>query len=231
MRLIPALAVLAFALVCPAGLIAQDAVRPGPDVTSPRVIKEVKPLYPAAVLTAGVTGAVQLQCVVRADGSVADVKVTVPLHPELDKEAVRALGEWRFEPGRRNGKAIPVIVEVEMTFTLRDDPPATHRGPALDDPEVQRPGKDVTTPVVVAERKVGYTPATLQAKVEGRMKLECVVLPDGTVGHVRMVERLHPELDDEAIRALRQWTFKPGTKNGVAVPVRVEVEMTFTLRP
>jgi TonB family protein len=62
------------------------------------------------------------------------------------------------------------------------------------------------------------------------MKLECVVLPDGTVGEVRMVERLHPELDEQAIRTLRQWTFKPGTKNGVPVPVRTEVEMTFNLR-
>jgi outer membrane biosynthesis protein TonB len=40
---------------------------------------------------------------------------------------------------------------------------------------------------------------------------------------------MHPDQDEEAVRTLRQWTFKPGTKDGVAVPVRVEVEMTFTL--
>lgn len=222
---------LAVTVVFPVGAGAQDAVRPGPGVAAPRVIKEVKPVYPPAVRTAGVAGSVQLQCVVRADGRVEDVKVTVPLHPELDKEALRALQEWRFEPGRRDGKAVPVLVDIEMTFTLRDEPAAPHKGPSLDSPEVQRPGKEITTPVAVSERRVGYTPGALQARVEGRIKLECVVLPDGTVGDVRVVERLHSELDEEAVRTLRQWTFKPGTKNGVAVPVRVEVEMTFTLRP
>ncbi|HZB25200.1 MAG TPA: energy transducer TonB [Vicinamibacterales bacterium] len=230
MRLVPVVLALAVTLVVPVAGRAQDAVRPGGEVTAPRVIKEVKPRYTPSALTARVEGAVQLQCIVRPDGTVQDVKVTVPLHPELDKEAARALSEWRFEPGRRDGKGVPVLVDIELTFTLRDGPPATHKGPSLDAPEVQRPGKEVTAPVVVSERRVGYTPGAIQAKVEGRMKLECVVLPDGTVGDVRMVERLHPELDEEAIRALRQWTFKPGTKNGVAVPVRVEVEMTFTLR-
>ena len=222
--------VLALTLVVPAPGGAQDAVRPGGEVTAPRIVKDVKPSYTPAALTAGVEGAVQLQCVVRPDGTVEDVKVTLPLHPELDKEAARALSEWRFEPGRRDGKAVAVLVDVEMTFTLRDDPPAPDKGPSLDAPEVLRPGKEVTTPVIVSERKPAYTPAALQGKTQGSVKLACVVLPDGTVGDVRMVERLHPELDEASVRALRQWKFKPGTKGGVAVPVRVEVEMTFTLR-
>lgn len=230
----PAVLALGGVLAFSAGLPAQDtAVRPGAGVTAPRPIKEVKPAYPPAVMSAGVQGAVQLQCVVRPDGTVEDVKVTVPLHPELDKEAVRALAEWRFDPGRREGKAVPVLVDVEMTFTLRDDPPQpenAHRGPSLDSPEVLRPGNGVTTPVVVFERKPAYTPTALQAKAQGSVKLESVVLPDGTIGEVRILERLHPELDQESVRALRQWKFKPGTKDGSAVPVRVEVEMTFTLR-
>ena len=61
-------------------------------------------------------------------------------------------------------------------------------------------------------------------------EIECVVLPDGTVRDVRVTTPLHPDLDEESVRTLRQWTFKPGTKDGVAVPVQVEVEMTFTLR-
>ena len=229
MRVFSVVVALAVTLVFPVRARGQEPARPGPEVDAPRVIKEVKPRYTPTALTARVEGAVQLQCVVRPDGTVHDVKVTVPLHPELDKEAVRALSEWRFEPGRRAGKAVPVQVDIEMTFTLRDEPSAPYKGPSLDAPEVQRPGKEVTTPVVVSERKVGYTPGAIQARVQGRIKLECVVLPDGTVGDVRIVERLYSELDEEAVRALRQWTFKPGTKNGVAVPVRVEVEMTFTL--
>ena len=37
-------------------------------------------------------------------------------------------------------------------------------------------------------------------------------------------------LDQQAVKAARQWKFKPGTKDGKAVPVRVSLEMTFTLK-
>ena len=36
-------------------------------------------------------------------------------------------------------------------------------------------------------------------------------------------------LDEECVKALKQWQFTPGQKNGVAVPVVVEVEMTFSI--
>jgi TonB family protein len=38
----------------------------------------------------------------------------------LDEAAVRAASQWRFEPGRRDGKPVPVLITVEMTFALRD---------------------------------------------------------------------------------------------------------------
>lgn len=196
---------------------------------APKVLKEVKPHYPAAVKAAGVEGTVRMECVVRPDGTVGEGRVIVPLHPDLDREALRALADWRFLPGRKDGKPVPVRVEVEMSFKLRDPVPAP-KGPPLGSPEVHMPGDGVTLPVLVYERKPSYTANAMRAKAQGRVKLECVVLPDGTVGDVRVMERVHPELDDEALRTVRHWTFKPGTKDGDAVPVRVEIEMTFTLR-
>jgi TonB family protein len=37
----------------------------------------------------------------------------------LDQEAVKAARQWRFAPGRRQGQAVPVLVTIELTFTLR----------------------------------------------------------------------------------------------------------------
>jgi TonB family protein len=57
------------------------------------------------------------------------------------------------------------------------------------------------------------------------------VRADGTVGEVCVVRSLDRRygLDDEAVKALKQWQFTPCQKDGVAVPVVVEVEMTFMI--
>jgi TonB family protein len=36
----------------------------------------------------------------------------------LDDEAVKAAKRWRYSPGRKNGKAVPMIVSLKLTFTL-----------------------------------------------------------------------------------------------------------------
>jgi len=56
---------------------------------------------------------------VLTDGTVGDVKVTKPLDPGLDAEAVRTVRQWTFAPGTKDGQAVPVQVMVEMTFTLK----------------------------------------------------------------------------------------------------------------
>lgn len=58
-----------------------------------------------------------------------------------------------------------------------------------------------------------------------------VVMPDGTVGNVEVTRSLDRVfgLDEEAVKTVKQWRFTPGTRNGVAVPVLVEIELTFTL--
>ena len=211
-----------------AGAGQEQVYAPGELATAPRVIRQVKPQYTPEALTAGVEGRVVLECVVGVDGKVSEARVITPLRPDLDREAIDALSEWLFVPGQRDGKPVRVRLEVEMTFTLRDA--AVPQGPPLGSPEVYLPASGVTLPSLVYERKPRYTPEAMRERVEGRVKLECVVLADGRVGDIRVMEPLHPALDEEATRALRRWRFKPGTKDGAAVPVRVEVEMSFTLR-
>ena len=215
----------------PAGAIAQEQVyRVGDEgVVAPSVEKEVKPSYTPDALTARVEGRVKLECVVLPAGSVSLARVVEPLHPSLDAEALRALSKWRFKPGTKDGKPVPVRVEIEMSFDLRDGPQPAFKGPALGSPGVFKVGNGVTLPAVIREQKPTYPPAVMRDGVQGSVNLECVVLTDGTVGDVRVTKSLHPELDEAAMRTLRQWIFKPGTKDGVAVPVQIEVEMTFTL--
>ena len=98
--------------------------------------------------------------------------------------------------------------------------------------QIFTPKDGVTLPVAVRQVKPSYTPAAMDAHIEGRVLLDVVVLDDGKVGEVKVTESLDTEygLDTQAIEAARQWLFKPGTKDGKPVAVRVTLEMTFTLK-
>ena len=97
------------------------AFRPGAGITLPSVVREVKPAYTADAMRAKVQGSVWLECIVMPDGTVGDVKVTRSLDPifGLDQEAIKAAKQWRFRPGMRQGEPVPVIITIELTFTLR----------------------------------------------------------------------------------------------------------------
>jgi periplasmic protein TonB len=97
---------------------------------------------------------------------------------------------------------------------------------------VYRPGSGVSIPRIVREVRPDYTSDAMRAKIQGQVILEAVVMPDGTVGRVEVVRSLDSVfgLDQEAMKAARQWRFVPGTRQGQPVAVLVTIEMTFTLR-
>ena len=109
-------------------------------------------------------------------------------------------------------------------------PSAGAAGPA---PAQRYKGDDpgVVLPRVLTEVKPRYTPAAMQAKIQGDVELTAVVREDGSVGDVTVVQSLDTVhgLDDAAVEAVRQWIFAPGTKGGQAVEVEIRMHMRFTL--
>jgi TonB family protein len=247
MKAIIMLAAVSCLVFSPIAAIAQQVAEgqvyeSGQGVSAPVVVKEVKPQYTADAMKARVQGVVTLECVVNADGIIGDVRVTKALDPALDQEAIKAVKQWRFKPGIKDGKAVPFRVTLEMAFTLRDRPtkqlfpvrPPAPGGAAghgqPDATRVYKPGAGVSAPVVVKQVKPQYTPEAKDAKIQGVVTLECVVESDGTIGDVEVTTSLDAGLDQEAIKAVKQWRFEPGTKDGKPVPVLITLEMTFTLR-
>jgi protein TonB len=93
-------------------------------------------------------------------------------------------------------------------------------------------GNGVTPPILIKEVKPRYTSQAMRARIEGTATVEVVVLPDGSVGSVRVVRSLDAVfgLDQEAVDAVKLWRFNPGKFGGRPVPVVVDIELTFTLR-
>jgi TonB family protein len=105
-------------------------------------------------------------------------------------------------------------------------------GIGAQDQTVYKPGNGVTLPAVVKQVKAEYTQEAMDAHIEGTVGLQVVVLADGAVGDVKIAQSLDPTygLDQQAVKAIKQWQFKPGTKDGKAVAVQVDVMIRFTLK-
>jgi TonB family protein len=90
----------------------------------------------------------------------------------------------------------------------------------------------LTNPTVIREVRPNYTFDAMRANIEGVVVVECVVTRDGTVGDVRVVRSLDRTfgLDEEAVKAARQWLFRPGTRNGEPIPVLISIELSFRIK-
>jgi periplasmic protein TonB len=102
------------------GGIGGGVYRPGGSVTAPRLIAEVKPKYTNEAVLNRIQGTVVLDVVVTRDGRASQIRVTRSLDPEgLDQQAIAAVAEWRFEPGRLAGIPVDVAVTVLVDFWIR----------------------------------------------------------------------------------------------------------------
>jgi TonB family protein len=95
-----------------------------------------------------------------------------------------------------------------------------------------RLGSGVTSPVDLFKPKPSYTAEAMRARIQGSVLVECVVQTSGVCTDIQVVRSLDPVfgLDQEAIKSVRQWRFRPGTRLGQPVPVLVTIEVEFALR-
>ena len=93
-------------------------------------------------------------------------------------------------------------------------------------------GSGVLPPRIRRKVDPKYTAEAMRAKVQGIVTVSAIVMPDGTVSNVQVINSLDRSfgLDEEAVKAARQWEFYPGTKQGEPVPVRIKIELEFHLR-
>jgi TonB family protein len=93
-------------------------------------------------------------------------------------------------------------------------------------------GHGIKAPVLVKTVKAVYSKEAMDQRIEGTVLISAVVQADGKVGDVAVAKSLDAVygLDREAVKAVKQYEFKPGTKDDKPVAVRVHIEVTFTLK-
>ncbi len=96
---------------------AQPAADPNATVP-PKFVSGVDAAFPDNLWNK--PGTVTVAATVGTDGSVTETKIVNSPHPELNDLAMNAVKQWKFEPAKKAGQAVPFTITVNLNFT----PPA-----------------------------------------------------------------------------------------------------------
>lgn len=96
--------------------------------------------------------------------------------------------------------------------------------------KVYHVGGGVTPPKVIHKTEPAYTETATKAKIEGTVRLQIEISPEGFAQNIHVARGLDPGLDENAVFSVRQWRFQPGMKDGEPVTVAAIIEVNFHLK-
>jgi TonB family protein len=127
---------------------------------------------------------------------------------------------WTVVPYRL-GAASPVggVVFGDVVRSHRPLPPDTYRV-----------GGDVRAPIVVNRVEPVYPEQARKDRIAGVVILEALIDKTGVVRDVTILKNLPEGLGEAAVDAVKQWRFKPATRNGEPVDVVFNLTVMFKLQ-
>jgi TonB family protein len=93
-------------------------VRVDPEAEQKRLVRSMMPDYPAVARDAGIEGDVALRVWIGKDGAVTGMEA-LSGEPVLVRAAMRAVEQWRYQPGLLMGRPVNVVTTVMLAFRLR----------------------------------------------------------------------------------------------------------------
>src|SRR5215471_5941528 len=90
-------------------------------------------------------------------------------------------------------------------------------------------GVGVSAPMLIHKTEPEYSEEARQARLEGAVVLYAVIQPDGLAGDLKVIRSLGLGLGENAIAAVKLWSFRPGEKEGRKVAVAATIEVNFRL--
>ena len=177
------------------------------------------------VLESGVDAtayAVELVAVARAaSGRTPMTAVPMARVNQLEDRIRRILDpSTRRTPLGRAGKLIFIAVAFIASWGI---------GAATTAPYRVGPQSATTSPKVVHKIQPQYTQEAKAAKLAGKVRLSLEIDEEGNPTRIRVQQGLGKGLDQQAVLAVRQWKFSPGTANGRPVRVSATIEINFKL--
>jgi periplasmic protein TonB len=114
------------------------------------------------------------------------------------------------------------------TGTTEASPPPPPPEPKEEGP--MRVGGDVKAPQAIRRTEPKYTDTARKAHLAGVVVVEAIIDKNGNVDRVKVLKGLDLGLTEQAVEAVKQWKFRPGTLNGEPVDVIFNLTVNFTLQ-
>jgi TonB family protein len=158
-----------------------------------------------------------LSLTVDTDGVPKNVTVLKGLGFGLDQKAIEAVGTWRFAPGQKEGKPVPIVVRIEVNFGLAGPKGRWHLAQAAFNPP-----EGASLPSLVKPEFPPDDPAQEPASVNVTFDVE----EQGIPVNIHVEKSSDPNSEHDVIAAVREWRFKPGARNGTPVVVPLTLEFS-----
>ena len=192
--------------------------------------------YPDEAVKNKIEGRVILRFVIKSDGSIDDITVVKSLDPACDQEAIRVVKMMpNWIPGKQDGNPVDTYYTLPVLFVL---PKVTEENTSeiIETPDStvvlpQYPGGDKALMKFLVSN-MQYPIEAARNNIQGRVIVSFLVMTDGSITDVKIIQSVHLLLDKEAIRIVKRMPkWIPGTRDSEPVNFYYSLPITFRLSP
>ncbi len=181
---------------------------------------------PAAAVCTKERAWVVVDVYVGKDGRASDVHIRTTDDARMNQAVHDAAQSWTFSPGRINGFPVSAPGSVLLECRAHNAPEAPYGHVSFD----VKKDKAVKRPTLLLTVNPDYTPEAMHAGLTGEVMLSLVVDTEGRPRDIHVDKGIGLGLNEAAVTAVCLWRFRPGTREGDPVNVRVTVAVNFVLQ-
>lgn len=208
--------------------------------------------YPTFAEKAGIEGRVTVRFVADEQGNVQNPEILTGVHKLLNEEAIRAVKQQTFEPGRQEGEPVRVQMSLPVVFELPEqDSDANDRSgetgtitmpdegtievaqpPEAESnnlPPYRPPGLRIQGGQEALYEKLEYPELARKAGIEGRVEVSFTIDEAGQVQNPRITQGVHETLNAMALEAIKQVSFEPPETIGGRTTAEMTLPIVFEM--
>ena len=189
--------------------------------------------YPPTEKEKGIQGKVFVGFVIEKDGAVTNVEVKRGIGKECDAEAVKVVKEMpKWKPGKQSGVVVRTAMVLPINFKIVEQPkaPAEDSAKTVDMEKMPEfPGGEQALMDFIGTN-VRYPQNAIDRGIEGRVFVQFIVEPDGSVTNIKVARGIGGGCDEEAVRVVKMMpNWIPGEAHGEKVRVQYFLPINYTL--